>query len=237
MIKATTTTRILAAFMASSMFLSATACSSGPGTPEPTSSTAENYSGVDTFKGIFFNQGPAAAALAELRQGQASQAPASGEETIAALEHAIVQMKADGWSQALIDKAQAQLDTYRAGGHPPEATPEQTAFAAELVTARIAESDPTFFDRFGAEMRSGDHVRVEAAMADAIARVKTASSTLGDAQGGGYGVALIGAVIVVLVVVAAVYAWTKLWPDVGGQTGGRLGHAETIDRLTNRFAQ
>jgi hypothetical protein len=237
MIKATTTTRILAAFMASSMFLSATACSSGPGTPEPTSSTAEKYSGVDTFKGIFFNQGPAAAALAEFRQGQPSQAPASGEETIAALEHAVVQMKADGWSQALIDKAQAQLDTYRAGGHPPQATPEQTAFAAELVTARIAENDPTFFDRFGAEMQSGDHVRVEAAMADALARIKTASSTVGDAQGG-YGINLAVVVVVVNVVYQTVVCtYFVLAQDVDGQTGGRLGHAETIDRFTKLFAR
>jgi hypothetical protein len=224
--------RIIAAVLSSTMFLTATGCSSGPTASDaPSSKAAAPYSGVDTFKGIFFREGPAAEAVAPLGTAKAQEIPQSTEQQIAQLEHAIAQMKADGWSEALISKAQAALDTLRAGGQLQEASVDEVTVARDLLVARIAETDPTFFDRFGGDMQSGDHLRVEAAMAEASAHLRAALSTLGDAHSS-YQPANKCIVIVIFIL----WFWV-IPPIVRGDTSGRLSHAETIDLLTRSLAQ
>ena len=223
--------RIIAAVLSSTMFLTATGCSSGPTASDPPLSKAPPYSGVDTFKGIFFREGPAAEAVAPLWTAKAQETPQSTKQQIAQLEHAIAQMKQEGWSEALISKAQAALDTLRAGGQLQEASVDEVTVARDLLVARIAETDPTFFDRFGGDMQSGDHLRVEAAMAEASAQLRAALNTLGDAHSS-YQLANKCIVIVIFIL----WFWV-IPPIVRGDTSGRLSHAETIDLLTRSLAQ
>jgi hypothetical protein len=229
--KTFTATHILAACVSASMVLYGVACSSGAATSDPPmGSTASGYSGSDVFKGVFFQDGPLAAFLGDGREAAGGHVRPTLESSIAQLEYSIARMKAEGWSASVIDRAQGALDTLRSGGHVDQATPEQSATTKELLLAEINATDPTFLDRFGVEMLSGDHLRVEAAMSDAESRIKAAVNTLGAAPSPGSSVD--GKC---LIVYQNVLVDTQTVRIIGADSasGGRLGHAETIDRLTS----
>jgi SdpC family antimicrobial peptide len=183
---------------------------------------------------------------------RAQSASAPREIQIAKLEAAIDDLKAGGWSPAVVEKAQGALETLRSGGEVPGADAEMQALQEEFLVERIAEQDPTFFDRFAADMQSGDLVRVDAAFGEATARLKTfvnggegkqpavsvvppnyytpqhSSSTSGTSVYGPLAVAVAIAWVVVLFWVIGV---------VSPQESDRLGHDQMIVRLTAELQQ
>lgn len=56
----------------------------------------------------------------------------------------------------------------------PEEQAQHSQRRSQLV-ASIQKADPTFFERFGADIQSGDHLRIEQALNESLAVMKTAS--------------------------------------------------------------
>jgi SdpC family antimicrobial peptide len=123
---------------------------------------------------------------------------------------------------------------------------------AQLV-ADIRQADPTFFDRFGAAMQSGDHLRIERAMDESAVLVKQAvqgrmpAAASRDNRGGTCVTFAIAANIAA--VVNAIGAWNVavtsnwvynenyLWDD-GGESawsGSQLGRDQVIDMIATRL--
>lgn len=57
---------------------------------------------------------------------------------------------------------------------PPEEQARHAQRRTQLV-ASIKDADPTFFERFGADIQSGNHLRIEQALNEGLAVMKTAS--------------------------------------------------------------
>ncbi|HTC73373.1 MAG TPA: hypothetical protein VK655_10840, partial [Solirubrobacteraceae bacterium] len=91
-------------------------------------------------------------------------------------------MKAAGWSDNVVSRAQEALDMVRSGNALPETTPSEISTLRELIIEQLAERDSAFFDRFAADMQSGDHLRVERAMSDAQANVRGVAETIGTSR-------------------------------------------------------
>jgi SdpC family antimicrobial peptide len=238
--KVSTTTSILAACMSASMLLSAVGCGSTATPVDQSAGTQKQaYSGVDIFRGVYFGDGPVAQLLPEMwgpEAARAVEAQRSPQQLMAQLEYSITRMKAEGWSDAIVSKAQTTLDSLRNGGQVPEVSAEQANTAKQFVLARLAESDPTFLDRFGADLQSGDQVRIDAAMTDASARLKATLNTLGETGTKSVdkrGVWFVGAVVVAVAAVAVVViALVDMSSDPDpSSAGSRLRHAELINHL------
>jgi len=197
--------------------------------------------GASLFRGVFFGEGDAARQLPELWGDHAVQQRAaltkSPELMAQQLQSAIARMKAAGWSDDVIGRAQDALDVLQSG-QPLPAMSVDVSTIRDLIVARLAESDPTFLERFGADMQSGDRLRVERALTEAQDRMRNVAETVGMSGSAGtesivwyYGPVLVAvaavAVAAVVVVVVAMPA-----PD---ETSGRLAHDELVNSLALRL--
>jgi hypothetical protein len=221
--------------------VSATACS---GTADPGPSTTEGrasarFDGETLFRGIFFGKGPVAERLPEYwgAEAVAQRAKITNSPEVAAqkLEAAIAQMKSEGWAPAIISQAEQTLSDIRSGQPIPEAELSDTALVQELVMARIAESDPTFFSRFAGDMQSGSHVRVGLAIDEASARFRDGMNRV-FASDSHAKIPVVGPVVVaVALAVVAVAVLVVFVEDQPSSSHSRLQHDVAVDTLTVRL--
>jgi SdpC family antimicrobial peptide len=145
---------------------------------------------------------------------------------------------------------------------PRQLTPEQQEARArrkDAVVADIRQADPTFFDRFGADIQSGDHLRIEQALDESAKLVKQAAQklapaapTAGDRQGTccvvlvcgvvtmlDYGVWIdYGAIAAVIADEAYAYAESYDYNDGDGESawaGTQLGRDQVVDMIATRL--
>jgi SdpC family antimicrobial peptide len=214
-----------------------------PGTSTPAPARAPR-DGETVFRGIFFGEGDVGAQLPEMWGDDVAQQRAaitkSPELLAQQLEQAIARMKASGWSDSVVARAQEALDMVRSGQSLQDTTPVEMSTLRDLMVARMDERDPTFFSRFAADMQSGDHLRVERAMNDAQAAVRDVAETIGTSGGSGsesivwyYGPVLVAAAAVA-VAVAVVIVVFFADPAPGGHPNG-LQHDELVHTLASRL--
>jgi hypothetical protein len=225
-----------------STILASVACSGPTDTGEPKATVPARQDGATVFRGIFFGEGPSAQRLPELWGDSVVQQRVamtkSPDQLAHQLETAIARMKADGWSENVVSRAEQALELVRSGKSFPDAQPGDIATFRDLMIAQIAASDPTFFDRFGSEMQSGDHLRVERAMTDAEGKVRGAVETLGtsvDSKGETSLVWYYGPVLVAVAAVAVAVAVVVVVVDVEGPDNSRLKHDELMSILAERL--
>jgi SdpC family antimicrobial peptide len=233
--------------LAVSALVAAAGCSgSGPADPNGQQApTAEvgHVDGLTVYRGVFFGEGPIADRLPETwgaeARAQRTAMTESPERAAETLQGAIARMKADNWSPALIAQAEQSLAELRSGAPVPQAQLGQESTVKDLVVARIAEDDPTFFGRYAADMQSGNHVRVDNAMQEATGKTKEALKIIvgsGGINAVDSKLPVWGPVVVaVAVAIAAVAVLVVFIEDPTEQSGSRLGHAVAIDNLTNHL--
>jgi SdpC family antimicrobial peptide len=246
-------TRAVAALLSGVMLLTTTVgCGTGAGVG--TTQEAEQhqaYDGQTAFRGVFFGEGPAAERLPELwgegaARGFRNASAVPAAELATQLEAGIKAMKAEGWSDAQLAGAQQALDTLRSGGTLPDQTADAAA-TREIIIARLAQRDPTFFQRFATEIQSGDHLRVQRIMLETrtltseILRAMSGEEA-GDRQRGvenrGVSSASVwkwGPVFVAVVAVVAAVAFLLVGVEPAADDS-RLSNDELIDHLTNGLA-
>jgi SdpC family antimicrobial peptide len=113
--------------------------------------------------------------------------------------------------------------------------------AKEHVVAKIKAKDPTFMSRFGEEMQSGDHLRVQAAMSEASTNTVQTLSEMGYVDEDGNAVpdiSLVRIILAVYIAVAVAVLWVQLYfpnsPAPGDESALRQ---ETLtNNLTERLA-
>lgn len=243
------TTKALSAAMASVLTL--TAC----GLPDPSneSSTYEAVvraappSGVDVFKGVIFGTGTVGAKLSiwtpEARK-QASAVPPAVQ--ITKLESAIAQMKAAGWSADAMAQAQRSLAMLRKGGALPQVGAKMQAMQQDFIVMQIGKIDPTFFGRFGVEMRSGNPVRVDAAFREAntlLHKIASAPATSVYVVPPNYwhpqhesssgGTSVVGPIAIAIAIAFVVVIFWVI--GVQGDANTRLGHDQLVGKLTDEL--
>jgi hypothetical protein len=225
-------TAALSAAMAS--LLTLTACGSAPSSEassDEAATRAAPASGVDVFKGVLLGSGPVAAKLSiwspEAR-AQAATLPASVQ--IAKLESAIPKMKAAGWSEGAIARAEKALQQLRQGGAMPQIDETTRAEQEDFVVAQLAKTDPTFFQRFGVEMQSGDPVRVEAAFKEArtLLQAMAPNTALSSAKGGDGDS---GPLVVYIFIAVAIFAF---W-GFTGEADTRLANDKVVLQLSEQL--
>lgn len=207
------TTTALSAAMAS--ILTLTACGSAPSGEASTDEAvtrAAPAAGVDVFKAVVFGSGPVAPKLSmwsSQSRAKADALPASVQ--IAKLESALPKMRADGWSAEAIAHSEKTLLLLRKGGALPQVDAATRAKQEDFVVAQLTKMDPTFFQRFGAEMQSGNPVQVEAAYKEArtllqamapkayFPNARRNSDDEGDGDSGPLAVYIVVAVVIFLI--------------------------------------
>ncbi|MDC0712247.1 sporulation delaying protein family toxin [Stigmatella sp. ncwal1] len=60
---------------------------------------------------------------------------------------------------------------------------DQRELAANQLIAKISEQDPTFFDRFSRDLRSGDHLRIDRLLSETKEKTQYAASALRQEAG------------------------------------------------------
>jgi SdpC family antimicrobial peptide len=109
---------------------------------------------------------------------------------------------------------------------------EQATAARQALIAALQAQDPTFFDRFGKEMQSGDRIRVKAAMTEAGNRLmKEAEKSINPNPESKY---LWVFVAVAVAVVAVVVLALLLSPENGQPTSG-LQRDVMVDLVAKRL--
>jgi SdpC family antimicrobial peptide len=128
------------------------------------------FDGETVFRGIFFGTGPVAGMLPELwgtsfathRSNMASVKLDSARLARRSEE----EMKQIGVSEKAAARLTALIEQAATGAGNEGAAPS-TDWSSQLQTAfmdSIREAEPSFFSRFGADLQSGDVVRVDGAM-------------------------------------------------------------------------
>jgi hypothetical protein len=225
-----------------STILASMACSGPSDTGEPKATVPAHQDGATVFRGVFFGEGPTAQRLPELWGESAVQQrmamTKSPEQLALQLETAIARMKADGWSEDVVARAEQALESVRSGQSIPDVQPTDISTFRELMIAQIAAADPAFFDRFGADMQSGDHLRVEHAMTEAEGKVRSTVETFGTGGEPTANPSLVwyyGPVLVAVAAVAVAVAVVVVVVDVEGPDNSRLKHDELIDLYAQRL--
>lgn len=193
---------------------------------------ARTYDGETVFEGIFFGVGPVHPLVAE---GMSTDAIPEAER-----ERLEEQIEDAGVSMA-------QWEEYREAAKTSD---DAQATRAALVDW-IAEEDPTFFERFGSSMQSGDHFMVDAALDEAIDLLQRASTNLeergeiddfsvgvsGPDAACGFGPACVVAVVAVgwaaVGVTVIIVAATAFWSGDANGEGDALARDRMVDYLAN----
>ena len=126
----------------------------------------------------------------------------------------------------------------------------------EKVVAEIKSSDPTFMERYGREMRSGDHLRIDEALKESSAKITSAMMKIGIMNSKGELVGnkkltnkivctyVIGCVAIVVaaaayaVVVASVFwvVMSKKTSPTSGDTSANLFREQFVNSVAERLA-
>lgn len=124
------------------------------GGDDPTTDVDRSYSGEELFLAVFFADGPAADLFPELRAEMSKQLvdELTEEQRIEAEKV----MKQAGKPHRLSGDQRAQLDEIESA-----------------VLGHIRDADPTFFERFADDLRSGDHFLVDAALSEGADHLQT----------------------------------------------------------------
>jgi len=238
-------TAALSAAMASIFTLTAcgTAPSSGSSTEEAVTRTEEALTlaapatGVDVFKGIVFGSGPVAPKLSMWSSQSRAKAQLPTSVQIAKLESAIPKMRADGWSDEAIAHSEKTLNLLRLGGALPQVDAATRAKQEDFVVAQLAKVDPTFFQRFGAKMQSGNPLEVEAAYKEARTLLQSMApkayfaNTQRNSDGEGDGdTGPLAVYIVVAVVIFLVFGFS-----LPNEAETRLGSDQLVGKLTDEL--
>jgi len=229
--------------------------------PDGTSSEATGaeaaplYDGATIFRGLFFGAGPVAKYLPEVWESpfvieaRADAVRASSAQSAAArLERTSADLAAAG---EVAHAAQAAVIAKQLRGLPPDhllapAQPADLQRAQDEMIAFIQSTDPTFLDRFGHTMQSGDRVAIAQILSEGSAFLSKATATdpsfTAPGQGGNglflgpvavYAVAV--AVIAVAVAATYVYYWFGI-PADGLVNGSGLQRDVIVDRLADRLS-
>jgi hypothetical protein len=197
--------------------------------------------GESIFRGVFFGQGPVASLFPETWEGRraAPTGPLVNEAMVSALSAQIDRMTSEGRPKAAIQRLTTLRAQLQDGSFDAAALRASADYDAVLADAKFEQlvsamksADPTVFASFGAEVQSGDHVRVQAAFLRAQKSLRDAAEST-DLIGEGAGADMRCAVLFV-----AVFVMFYFWVEVASpQTTGRsLAQDEHIDRLTTRLA-
>lgn len=121
------------------------------------------YDGKTFFNGVLFGIGPIAAMLPEMWSPEAIRA---GLKELASLSPEEI--------AARVNDERAQESLASSSDVSKIAVPPPPLAIAQLITDQISNADPKFFPRFAIEITSGDHLRVDQALKNAMARITTA---------------------------------------------------------------
>ena len=167
-------------------------CSGNPNTSTDDSITSANvasskahYTGEDLVRAVFFDVGPAAAAIHEdTERRPAGTAGKSAEELATMIDHAAEEMTKLHYSEAAIARAHAQAAALRDGSTTKRAplSVDEARAAADAVVAHLGAMDPAFFPHIEVELQSGDPLRVQVALDQAAKRIVEAQATLATAH-------------------------------------------------------
>jgi hypothetical protein len=243
--------RGIAPVLISSLMVGQMACSGSPTggsagdeTRGATSQTsAASYDGEALLRGLYFGNGPAAELL-----GSPAKAPAPSLDPrlatgnlLSTLQTARTSLAAQGQTEAV-----ARIDAIRdeiASGHVSDAQirAELDSVDPNLIAGNVADlfidsvrtSDPTFLSHFEAEMKSGDPVRVSAAIDDGSKRVVEFTNRFGGA--GNTKIAR-PEVLVLILVIAIAFLWVVPAPVAQDVPRDGLSRDERINDLTLRLA-
>ena len=177
--------------------------------------------------------GPLAAETRGRAVAHAPGSAADGEELFRGIFFAsgpAADVMGDVWSAPEAQKTIAAM-------HAPEAV----AIQNRVVDALRADNS-LYFERFSNEMRSGDQIRVEAAVREAGTRLKTLATDsvrkgnthLGSASGTCFELVSVAAVAVAVVVGVVVYF--EFWIGNKDANGTPLQRDVLIDKMTTRLA-
>lgn len=208
-------------------------------------SSLASLSGEEIYLGLFLGQGEAASLLPEIYDGVAvAEKVRNPEAVLNDLRLAQGRRSAAG-DEAGVRLLQKTIDVVESGvleGQVVDGIVVNEGLAA-MFAHEVSLADPEFFDRFAAEIRSGDPRRVEQALADASAVSRRVADELafksdGLQPRGGL------AVVSVAVVAAAVYAfvvvveglWLLTAEEARSQSSGDLLRDELVARVTQAFA-
>lgn len=222
-------------------------CSAGASDPAggaPTTQTSgahENaspagYDGETTFRGVYLGTGAVAAKLPELRDPAfAAEGQNLTKEQLAKyLEGVAERMRVETNAQSTME-----LDQLAGKLRTGEVTPEQLLEArrdfgatfGDRIVERIRAVDATFFLRFGADLQSGDHLRIQRGLEEG-AKLFTDASAVEGAMAGH--VTQDRKCVLILVVLVAVFFWT---PQIGTpDQKSDLHQAELVDMIARRLA-
>ena len=230
----------------------ATGCGSTSGTfdsnasEQPTHEAVAAYSGEAIFRGLFFGEGEAVKVFADYWSSGAIKSaidrvlldPAAAEAADRALSRA-GQADPEARKQWMKDHLEQMKD-----GRVALPTSESREKMASAIVGVIAQRDPSFFQRFAADMKSGDPQRVSTSFEGAKAQIGTALRDLGLAgsQSSGAEVNFSGvevsvevyAVTVAVVVLFLVVIDFVFTPEP--QLQGSLAHDTFILDLARRLA-
>ncbi len=217
-----------------------------PNTNEGKQQVAETseLSGEDLYKGVFFGVGPGAKVLPEIWEapevvGLVQQAKTDPAGFSRWLDGAAAQFRAEG-------KPELALRANEAAARIRETKAQTVAMyrteALDLVAASIKDRDPTFFDRFGKELRSGNPMRVQNALSEGSKMLETARLADGSISNNDpsawwftVGVVLAVAYVVAFNVAAAVNM-TWYWDTFAAAgAANSLQRDELIARLAERL--
>jgi SdpC family antimicrobial peptide len=177
---------------------------------------------------------------------RARAAQSNPQDVAAKLDHQADLAKDNGWSASSVARMHDAAAQIRAGHFDLSAGADQTAMRS-MVSAKIRDLDPGFFDRFGAGMQSGDPVQVDKSLSDGVHMLQAALDDMGGQNENSPDnlpipapvawrliyVALSVAVVVATVSIAIGVLVFGLEKD---DTSGRLAHQELVARLANGLA-
>lgn len=207
-------------------------------------------SGEEIFVGLFLGQGEAASLLPEVHdRTELAEQLRDPTEILDALSRAKAEREAQGDSRgaALVQSAIEAIESGAAAEQLADGIAISETLASMFVQ-EIAAKDPTFFTRFGDEIRSGDPRRVDRALQEAAAigrEVAEATLFAADPLQPRAGAILFLVVAVHAAVAVFVLAWAGafVWVEIAVESaieersrGGRLFRDEFVARVTEAYA-
>jgi SdpC family antimicrobial peptide len=219
------------------------------GAPTGSSSQQVTRDGKSVFRGLFFGRGDVAKAMPELwADGQRAVNPLKGlnrADQLTALGKAADELDKNGGAA----EAKNVRAIIKAMQDNPNLDPAGASEAKEeALIATIDAKDPTFFDRFGAAMQSGDRLRIQSMLDQSIEvmRTITKKAAVDNATGGDglqlnmadeKGLELDDVVVVVFVAVLVLVIWIVDADGTASAGPGKqsLQRDELVDLIATRL--
>jgi hypothetical protein len=157
----------------------------------------KKYDAVTIFRAVYFDEGAAASLVRSWklpRKDAVVAKPKQPQPAIAAEQLRDLAKQYDGAKLKLTASNLRHLaDTIeKTNAAPRKLSAKQHDATVKLLIGRIRSADKTFFTRFGMNVKSGSHVKVEKILKEGLARITAAASelpkntTARELDGGGY---------------------------------------------------